>query len=317
MKIARYFERRLVHSVALLIAISALAFAISQLAPGSFLDEMKLNPQVSAQTIDGLRAQYGLGQPLAVRYFRWLKSVAVGDFGYSLAYNLPVRNLIWERLRNTLLLGTAAMLLAWGLALACGIWSGYKAHAWIDRLFVASSTVLLGTPELVLALLFILADAHYGTRFPAAIQAQGGERMVTFRHLAIPAIVLAIAAFPILFRHIRSAMNEAWNSPFMQAARGHGIGDARLLLRHALPAAANPLISLFGLSLAGLVSGSFLVEVITGWPGVGPLFLEAIYARDFHVVMAVVMLFALFLVVSNLIADLLLYAADPRVRAEC
>ncbi len=112
-------------------------------------------------------------------------------------------------------------------------------------------------------------------------------------------------------------MNEAWHSPFVQAAKGHGIGDARLLLRHVLPAAANPLISLFGLSLAGLVSGSFLVEVITGWPGVGPLFLEAIYARDFYVVTAVVVLFSSFLIASNLIADLLLYAADPRVRAEC
>jgi peptide/nickel transport system permease protein len=112
-------------------------------------------------------------------------------------------------------------------------------------------------------------------------------------------------------------MAEAWHAPFLQAARGHGIGPIRLLLRHALPAAANPLISLFGLSLAGLVSASFLVEVITGWPGIGPLFLEAIYSRDFHVVMAVVMLFSLFLIIANLIADLLLYAADPRVRAEC
>lgn len=317
MKVARYFERRLMHSIALLIAISAFAFTISQLAPGNFLDEMKLNPQISVQTIDGLRQQYGLDQPLPVRYFRWLKSVAVGDFGYSLAYNLPVNKLIWERLGNTLLLGGAAMALAWVLALPCGIWSGYKAQRWLDRIFVASSSVLLATPELALALLFVLAAAHGGGSSYLAANAPGSQSWVMLRHVALPAIVLGLAAVPILFRHIRSAMNEAWHSSFLQAAKGHGIGDARLLLRHALPAAANPLISLFGLSLAGLVSGSFLVEVITGWPGIGPLFLEAIYARDFHVVMAVVMLFSLFLIVSNLIADLLLYAADPRVRAEC
>lgn len=317
MRVARYVERRLLHSTALLIAISALTFGISQLAPGSFLDEMKLNPQISAETIAGLRAHYGLDQPLPVRYFRWLKSVAAGDFGYSLAYNLPVSKLVWERLGNTLLLGGAAMTLAWVLALACGIWSGYKAQLWLDRIFVASSTLLLGTPELALALLFIVVAARFGNSSYFAAEPRGARGWITLYRLAIPAVVLAMAAFPILFRHIRSAMNEAWHSPFVQAAKGHGIGNARLLLRHTLPAAANPLISLFGLSLGGLVSGSFLVEVITGWPGVGPLFLEAIYARDFYLVMAVVMLFSVFLIASNLIADLLLYAADPRVRAEC
>ena len=316
MKGARYFERRLAHSAALLIAISVLAFTISQLAPGSFLDEMKLNPQISAQTLAGLRAQFGLDQPLPVRYFRWIKSVAVGDFGYSLAYNMPVKKLIWQRLGNTLLLGGAAMILVWIVALPCGIWSGYKVHGWIDRTFVASSTLLLGTPELALALLFMLIAAHFrniNSDAPTSQQAAASA----FSDIWSPAVVLALAAFPILFRHIRSAMSEAWHSPFIQAARGHGIGNMRLLLRYAFRAAANPLISLFGLSLAGLVSASFLVEVITGWPGIGPLFLDAIYSRDFHVVMAVVMLFSLFLIVANLIADLLLYAADPRVRAEC
>ena len=311
MKATRYFERRLVHSAALLIAISVLAFAISQLAPGSFLDEMKLNPQISAQTLAGMRAQYGLDQPLPVRYFRWLKSIALGDFGYSLAYNMPVEKLIWDRLGNTLLLGGTAMMLAWVMALPCGMWSAFKVHRRSDRVLVAGSTLLLGTPELALALLFILVAAHFGNVSTDVEKSQG------FIALCVPAIVLALAAFPILFRHIRAAMNEAWHSPFIQAARGHGIGNVRLLVRQALPAAANPLISLFGLSLAGVVSASFLVEVITGWPRIGPLFLEAIYSRDFHVVMAVVMLFSLFLITANLIADLLLYAADPRVRAEC
>src|SRR5690242_13012163 len=187
MRVARYLERRLVHSIALLIAISALTFAISQLAPGSFLDEMKLNPQVSGETIAGLRAQYGLDQPPPVRYFRWLKSVAVGDFGYSLAYNLPVSKLIWERLGNTLLLGGAAMVLAWALALPCGIWSGYKAQRWLDRIFLAWSTLLLGMPELALALLFILVAAHFGNASDLAAKPQSGQPWSTLCHLAVPA----------------------------------------------------------------------------------------------------------------------------------
>jgi peptide/nickel transport system permease protein len=323
MKAARYFERRALHSIALLLLVSFFAFLISQLAPGSFLDEMKMNPQISAHTIDTLRVQYGLDQPLLVRYARWLKSAASGDLGYSLAYNLPVSKLLGSRLRNTLLLGTSAMLLAWILSIPVGMWSAYRRNGTLDHAFNALSTLLLGTPELALALLFLIAAAHYGNLPSGGMSSAGASNTGwktagdLFLHLIVPVIVLALASFPILFRHIRSAMTEAWNSPFVNAARGHGIGNARLLLRHALPAAANPLISLFGLSLAALVSGSFLVEVIVGWPGLGPLFLEAIYARDFHVVVAIVVLFSVFLIVANLIADLLLYAADPRVRAEC
>jgi peptide/nickel transport system permease protein len=323
MKAAHYFERRALHSIVLLFLVSFFAFTISQLAPGSFLDEMKMNPQISAHTIDALRVQYGLDQPLPVRYFRWLKSAVSGDLGYSLAYNLPVSSLLGQRLRNTLLLGTSAMLLAWMMALPLGIWSAYRENRALDRAFNALSTLLLGTPELALGLLFLIFAARYGNLPSGGMSSAKASDTVwktagdLFLHLIVPATVLALATFPILFRHTRSAMAEAWNAPFLKAARGHGIGTVRLLLRHALPAAANPLISLFGLSLAALASGSFLVEVIVGWPGLGPLFLEAIYARDFQVVVAIVVLFSVFLIAANLIADLLLYAADPRVRAEC
>ena len=323
MKAARYIEHRLLHAAFLLAAVSLIAFASSQLAPGKFLDELKLNPQVSTQTLDELRTQYGLDQPLNVRYFRWLKSVAAGDLGYSLAYNLPVSKLLWSRMGNTLLLGIAALLLSWIVALPMGILSARSRGSWMDHAFSGASTLLLGTPELALGLFFILIAAHLGTLptggMTSARTQQSHWRAAgdILRHSVLPAMVLALAALPVLFRHVRAAMLEALNSPFVKAAKGHGIGDARLLVRHALPSAANPLISLFGLSLAGLVSGSFLVEVITGWPGLGPLFLESVYTRDFQVVVAIVMLFSTFLILANLIADLFLYIADPRVRAEC
>jgi len=322
MKAARYLERRLLHSLALLIVVSLLAFFLSQLAPGSFLDELKLNPQISQQTIDALRVHYGLDQPVMVRYFRWLRSAMVGDFGYSVAYNLPVNHLLWGRMRATLLLGTSAMLLAWLIALPLGIWSAHSG-GFADRVLTGVSTVLLGTPELALGLIFLLIAARLGDLPVGGMSSVSAQSVEFFgagnllRHLLIPAVVLALASFPVLFRHVRGAMRESLHSPFIQAARGHGIGETRLLLRHALPAAANPLISLFGLSLAALVSGSLLVEVICGWPGLGPMFIDAIYARDVQIVLAVVMLFSAFLVISNFIADLLLYATDPRVRAEC
>jgi len=323
LKVAPHLKRRLVHSAFLLSAISAFTFGIAQLAPGTFLDDIRLNPQVSSRTIDLLRVEYGLDQPLPIRYVRWLSSVGKGEFGYSLAYNVPVSKLLWTRTQNTVLLGATAMLLGWMIALPLGIWTAFRPRSWIDRGSSVGSTLLLATPELALGMLFLLAATRWGILPAGGMMSIHSEQnrwlAITdvVRHLVLPAAVLALVAVPVLLRHVRAATVEALNSPFIQAAMGHGIGNGRLLLRHALPAAANPLISLFGLSLAGLVSGSFLVEIITGWPGLGPLFINAVFARDLHIVMAVVMLFSVVLVLASLASDLLLYAIDPRVRAEC
>jgi peptide/nickel transport system permease protein len=249
--------------------------------------------------------------------------VLKGDFGHSFAYNLPVSALLKYRIRNTLLLGTAGMLLAWAFALPLGIWSACHRQKLLDRVATGFSTLLLGTPELVLGLLFLLLAARTQIlpaggmmSLDSADSGTAARATDIARHLIIPSFVLAFAALPVLFRHIRSSMVEALNAPFIQAVRGHGITQWRLLLRHALPAAANPLITLFGISVATLLSGSLLVEVISGWPGIGPLFLTAIYDRDFFLVIGVVLLSSLFLVSGNFIADMLLYASDPRIRAE-
>ncbi|MGB6717061.1 MAG: ABC transporter permease, partial [Candidatus Acidiferrales bacterium] len=135
-------------------------------------------------------------------------------------------------------------------------------------------------------------------------------------HLILPALALALATLPILVRHIRSAMIDALESPFIRAARGHGIPRTRLLFRYALPAASNPLIALFGFSIATMLSGSVIVEVVLSWPGLGPLMVQAILARDVYVVIGVVMLSSVFLVAGNLVADVLLFMSDPRIRVE-
>lgn len=323
MRAAHHLRRRLLHSVLLLTAVSVFTFAIAQLAPGTFLDELRLNPQISAQTIESMRVQYGLDQPFPVRYFRWIASMVNGNLGYSLAYNVPVSKLVWIRLRNTLLLSMTSMILGWTLALTLGAWAAFHPRKWIDYGSSIASTLLLAMPELALGMLFLLAATRWEILPAGGMMSMHSEQSLWLtaadvaRHLLLPAVILALAAIPVLLRHVRAALLEALNTPFIQAAKGHGIGNGRLLFRHALPPAANPLISLFGLSLAGLVSGSFLVEIIMGWPGLGPLFINAIFARDLHIVMAVVMLFSVVLAIASLASDLALYAIDPRVRAEC
>jgi peptide/nickel transport system permease protein len=319
----KYLERRAIHAVLLLIGASVLSFLFSSLAPGSFFDEMKLNPQISAETVAALRSQYGLDQPLPVKYFRWVKSVLRGEWGYSFAYNRPVRSLLMVRARNTLLLTTLAMALAWLIAVPVGVWVASRRRRWEDRLASASTSLLLSLPELVLALglLYLVIRTHalpvggmVSTRFDR-LGLWGRVRDLA-AHLIVPVTTLVLASLPILVRHVRASMIEVLQAPFIQAARGHGIGRARVLFRYALPAAANPLISLFGLSVAGLLSGSLLVEVITGWPGLGPLLLEACFSRDIYVVIGVVMASTMFMIFGSLVADIMLVVADPRIRTD-
>jgi peptide/nickel transport system permease protein len=235
---------------------------------------------------------------------------------------MPVSSLIRARCRNTVLLAATAMFIVWIIAVPLGIATASKG-GWLDRICSLGSSFLLSVPELViiLALLAIAVRTGYmpaggmTSDFTHGSNAWSLTKDVAL-HMIVPALALALVGLPIVLQHTRTAVKETMDAPFIKAARGHGIGSSRLLIRHVLPAAANPLISLFGLSIAGLVGTSLLAEVVTGWPGLGPLFVESIFARDFYVVIAIVMLASSFLVIGNLLGDLLLCAADPRIRAE-
>jgi peptide/nickel transport system permease protein len=319
----RFLLRRVMHCILLLIGVSILSFLLTELAPGDFFAEMRLNPQISPETLAGLRHQYGLDQTLPVRYLHWTESVAKGEFGYSFAYNMPVAHLVWPRALHTLLLTIPAALLAWLIAIPLGVGSAARQGRWEDKIVSGGITALVATPELLVALGLLLVALRTGW-LPS-----GGMVSVGFRefsgwakvgdviaHLAIPVTVLTLGSLPILVRHVRATMLEALGSPFIRAARAHGIPMRRLLFRHALPAAANPLISLLGFFIAGLLSASLLLEVIVGWPGLGPLLLDAILGRDVYVVIGAVLLSTGFLAGGMLISDLLLFAADPRMRVE-
>ena len=300
-----------------------LSFLFLELAPGDFFEEMRLNPQISSETVTNLRHHYGLDRPLPVRYWRWLQSVSRGEFGYSFAYGTPVAPLLRVRMRNTLLLTGCATLLAWIIAIPLGIFSASRRGGWFDRSCEFATSALLATPDLLLALAALLLAVRSGWFHAGGMMSADAEDAGTWSqwrdvawHLALPAAVLVLGSLPVLLRHIRATMLDVLETPFVRAACINGIPPNRVLFRHAFPAALNPLISLFGLSLASLLSASLLVEVVMSWPGLGPLLLEAILSRDVYVVIGAVMLSTIFLVSGTLFADLLLFAADPRIRTE-
>jgi peptide/nickel transport system permease protein len=319
----RYLIRRILYSAFLLLGVSALTFGLVNLAPGEFFDDMRLDPNVSVATINGLRKQHGLDRPLPVRYVRWLRSAMQGDWGTSLAYGSPAAPLILRRARNTLLLTGSAMFCAWLIALPLGLWGAGRRNPFADLIVAGTVATFLAIPEIVLALLLLFLAVRSGRLPVGGAFSPNFEMLDTWqkvedlaRHLILPCLTLTLGFLPLLLTHVRAAVAQVTGASFLTAARAHGIPFRRRLWRHALPAAANPLISLFGFSVGILLSSSVLVEGIFGWPGLGQLLIQAILQRDMDLVVDSTVLATVFLILGNLLADGLLYAADPRIRAD-
>ena len=316
-----YLARRLLHTLFLLVGVSILSFLFLELAPGDYVSEMLLNPQVSPETVAAMRAKYGLDRPLPVRYFDWIKAVSHGDLGYSFAYNMPVAPLLGERARNTLVLTIAAAVLAWLLALPLGVFAAEHRGGWFDSILGMGTSTLLATPGLLLPLVLVIFAVRSG-RFPVGGMTSldysdlsaAGKLHDLVSHAALPVIALALTTLPVLVRHVRASVLDALATPSLVTARAYGIPKNGILWRHTLRLAANPIITLGGLSIATLLSSSLLVEVIMSWPGLGPMLLEAILGRDFYVVIGTVMFSTGLLTMGNFTADALLYVVDPRTR---
>jgi peptide/nickel transport system permease protein len=314
--------RRVAASIVMLFAVSVLSFALLEMVPGDFFADLQADTRVAPETVAALRAQYGLEHSALTRYWHWLQSFVSGDLGFSLSHRTAVSEVIWERAANTLLLTVPAMVLTWCLALPIGTWVAQRRNQWADRVCSAATSTLVALPDLLVALLLLLIALRTGwfptggMYSPSADGLSLGARVADFAaHAFLPLCALVITTLPSVIRHVRTSTIEAAASPAVQAVRGHGLSRSRITLRYVLPLAANPLISLAGLSIATLLSTSLLIEVVMSWPGLGPLLVDALLAKDVHVVLSASMLASGLLVIGNLAADLTLYAVDPRIRS--
>jgi peptide/nickel transport system permease protein len=278
------------------------------LSPGSFLDDLQANPQVSSETLARIRSRYALDRPFYAKFWQWTKSLSQGDLGDSFIYQRPIRELIGERLGNTIVLNGSALLLAWAGGLALGLVAVAARGSLIDWAIDGLTVVLLSTPSVVTALVLLVFAARVG--LPV-----GGTSPGLARHLLLPMLAVAFVWMPAIARHARAALLEVLDSPHSAAARARGVSHARLLLVHALREALNPLTSLVGLSLAGLVSASLVVEVVMAWPGLGSLAYDAVTRRDIFLVVDLVQLAALLLLAGNVFGDVILRIVDPRTSA--
>ncbi|HKB12216.1 MAG TPA: ABC transporter permease [Vicinamibacterales bacterium] len=314
------FFRHLVRAGAVLIAVSLIVFAATGLAPGDAFAEARLERTLSPDAIAALRHAEGIDRPLLIRYARWLRSAAHGDLGRSIAYRAPIAPLVTRRALNSLSLVAAALLVTWAIVLPLGVWTAARDRSADGRILAAGASALVAVPDLLIAIALVLAAARSGVlptggvRDPGAADAAGIAALVDrLRHSIMPVLALTLIAAPPLVRHVRASMLDALRAPYVLAAAARGIPYRRRLWRLALRAAANPLVSLFGLSFAALFSASMMVEVVMSWPGLGPLLLDAVRTRDEQLILAGVMLVTTLLLAGNSCADALLRAIDPRI----
>jgi peptide/nickel transport system permease protein len=311
--------------VPLLLAVALSAFLLVRLAPGDFVAELSLNPQVSAQTLERLREQYGLNQPWYRQFGSWLGGVVRGDWGYSLSCHCPASQLLTERLANTVWLALSGLGLTLALAVPLGLLAAQQQAArrggWFNRALAVLSALCQATPAFLLALLAMVLAARSGW-FPlggvqslAAGQFSAAGRWLDFaHHLILPASVLALRQAPGFFRQVRVSVLETLGQDFILTARAKGLSEGSIVLKHALRYALPPTLAMLGNSLGSLLSGAFIVEAVMSWPGLGSLTVNALLSRDLPLLVACLVCAALVLALGNLVADVLLVWADPRVR---
>ncbi len=280
-----------------------------------------MNPVVSQETVDQMRANFGLDQPLHIQYLKWLWNALRLDFGYSFAFQVPVMWLIGSRLLNSLLLNIVAFAVAWALAIPLGIHAARRQYSWSDNSLSFAAYVGISTPTFFSGL-FLLYIAYRTGWLPiggmTSIEHEflpwWGKVLDVAHHMVLPVLVLGVLSVAGLMRQMRANLLEVMRQDYVRTARSKGLAENVVVNRHAVRNAINPLVTIFGFSLGGLLGGSAILENVMGWPGIGRLIVEATIQKDLYVVMASLVIGSVTLVVGNLIADVLLVLTDPRIR---
>lgn len=317
-----YVLRRLLQLVPLLLAVVVLTFALLKAAPGDYVTTLSADPQVPTATLEAMRHRFGLDRPWPAQLGLYLRNLLLRfDLGESFSLHRPVADVLRGGLFNTLLLALAGALLTWGLAIPLGAWAAARHGRAADRTLSALAFAGLAVPEVLSGLLLLMLAARTGW-FPVGgmhsldWESLGPAARVldVLRHLALPAVVVALVPLAGRMRQMRSSLLDVLRLEYVTTARAKGLGEGAVVMKHALRNALNPMITLFGYTLGSLVSGSLVAEIVFAWPGLGRITYEAILARDQYLVAGSVLMATVVLVLGNLVADLLLAAADPRIR---
>ncbi|MER3399355.1 MAG: diguanylate cyclase [Chloroflexota bacterium] len=312
---AAYVIGRLGQAAVLLLVMSAVVFAVVHAAPGG--PAILNNPDIDPRVAQEMARNLGLEDPLPVQYARWLGSLLRGKLGRSYQHQLPVEQLILERLPATLLLTASGLLLSILLAIPIGILSATRPYSLLDRLATLGAFIGVSIPVFWLGMILIIIFSVELNWLPSAGMLTAGASFSLgdlFAHLLLPSLV--VASFPLaqLVRYTRSALLEVIQQDYVRTARAKGLTEWQVLTRHALRNALIPVITVVGLLLPRLVGGAAITETVFAWPGMGRLAVDAAFTRDYPLVMGITLLMSAVVVLTNLLTDLLYVYLDPRIR---
>jgi peptide/nickel transport system permease protein len=324
-----YLLRRLVGAIPLLLGILTLIFFIIHIAPGDPTARY-FNPNVAPEVIEQMRRNLGLDQPLHIQYFRWLSSFMLGDFGHSFGQMRPISEILPTVLWNTIQLMIVAVLLIFVLGMLIGILQAVRQYSVVDNVLTFVALFFYSMPSFWLALMLILVFSLKASQwglpvvFPASQMTSVGYEFLSpteqvtdrFMHMIMPALALGVGGAAGIARYMRGSMLEVIHQDYIRTARAKGLSERAVIFKHALRNALIPIVTLLGLYLPYLLSGSVLIETIFAWPGMGRLIVDSIFQRDYPLVMATSFIAAGLVVLGNLIADVLYAVVDPRIRAE-
>jgi len=317
----RYAFKRLLVAIPMLLGIALLTFVLMRISPGNYLDTVRMDPQFSKETIARYEQLYGLDKPLFYQYVQWVKNLSRLELGYSFYYNVPVYKIIGERIWNTFVLSLAAFLLTWCVAIPLGIWAALNRNRFADRAIQFFSCIALSLPSFFLGMILLFWASQTGILPLGGMHSPDcesfgwpGRLADLLKHLAIPTMALSIGSIAALQRIMRGNMLEVLEQKYILTARAKGLSERRVVYHHALRNAINPLITLLGYEFSSLLSGAALIEIICSWPGLGSLMLTAVRSKDVYLVMASMMMGGVLFIIGNLLADIALAKADPRIR---
>jgi peptide/nickel transport system permease protein len=316
-----YILKRILITIPLLLGITVITFSLIHLAPGDPVTGM-IDPtqgNLDAEAIARERSRLGLDRPLPVQYALWLGRVARGNLGYSLINHKPVSELVGDRILSTLQLTVTALVISVVVGIGIGIMSAVKQYSWLDSLFTFLSFSAVSVPGFFLSLGLIYILALKLQWLPTSgMETLGAPPSIwdKLKHMIMPVSVLAVTMTAPLVRYARSSMLEVLSQEYLTVARAKGLREWIVLLRHGLPNALIPVVTIIGLRLPGLFGGSVIVEQIFHWPGIGMLNIWAVFNQDYTVLMGLNMVSAVLILLANLLTDITYAVIDPRVRYE-
>ncbi len=316
-----YLIKRLLIAIPTLLAISLVIFLILALAPGDPLGEFASNPNITAEVRENIRKSFGLDQPIYIRYYKWITAFLKGDLGYSFTSRSPVINLIIQRLPNTLIIVGLAYLISVFLAIPLGIISAVKRYSLIDNFSTAIAFFGYSIPPfftgLLLIIIFSIKLKWLPFIYDSNLQVNNLETLIAqIKQSIMPIIVISLYQTAILMRFMRSSVMEELNLDYVRTAYSKGLNSRQVIINHILRNALIPVVTLIALDIPAIFTGALVTEQVFRIPGIGALLIESIYRSDTPVIMAITMIYAILIVIFNLIADLSYVFLDPRVRLQ-